>query len=219
MANGVRPLPTTYSQIIKRVLDVTLAGIGLSILWPLLLLVALAVKFDSFGPALYRGRRAGLNGHPFDILKFRTMIVGADKIGGPSTAGDDPRITHLGLALRRYKIDELPQLVNVFLGHMSIVGPRPEVLSEVSNYSVEERQLLTVRPGITDWASLRFRDEGRILAGSLDPHQAYREKIRPEKVKLGLKYVRQQSLRIDLKILVETMQALIGDKDGNGAVD
>ncbi len=206
-------------QIVKRVLDTVLAGLGLCVLWPLLLLIALAVKFDSFGPALYRGRRAGLNGHPFNILKFRTMIVDADKIGGPSTAGDDPRITHLGLILRKYKIDEFPQLVNVLLGHMSFVGPRPEVLSEVSNYSAEERQLLTVRPGITDWASLRFRDEGRILAGSPDPHQLYREKIRPEKVKLGLKYVRQQSLRIDLKILVETMRALIGVKDGNGAVD
>lgn len=210
-------LPTRYARIVKRGLDVALAGIGLSILWPLLLLVALAVKFDSLGPALYRGRRAGLNGHPFDILKFRTMIVGADQIGGPSTASDDPRITQLGLTLRRYKIDELPQLVNVFLGQMSIVGPRPEVLSEVSNYSAEERQLLTVRPGITDWASLRFRDEGRILAGSANPHQVYCEKIRPEKVKLGLKYVRQQSLRIDLKILAETIGALIRVK--NGAVD
>lgn len=219
MVNGVPSLPIRYAQIVKRVLDIALAGIGLSTLWPLLLLVALAVKFDSIGPALYRGRRAGLNGHPFDILKFRTMIVGADQIGGPSTAGDDPRITQLGLTLRKYKIDELPQLVNVFLGQMSIVGPRPEVLSEVSNYSAEEWQLLTVRPGITDWASLRFRDEGQILAGSSNPHQAYCEKIRPEKVKLGLKYVRQQSLRIDLQILVQTMRALIGVNVGNGSVD
>lgn len=219
MVNGVPSLPITYAHIVKRVLDVALAGIGLCIVWPLLLLVAFAVKFDSIGPALYRGRRAGLNGYPFDILKFRTMIVDADQIGGPSTAGDDPRITPLGLTLRRYKIDELPQLVNVFLGQMSIVGPRPEVLSEVLNYSAEERQLLTVRPGITDWASLRFRDEGRILAGSPNPHQVYCEKIRPEKVKLGLKYVRQQSLRIDLKILVETMRALIGVKNGDGAVE
>jgi lipopolysaccharide/colanic/teichoic acid biosynthesis glycosyltransferase len=199
-------------QIVKRALDAGLAGLGLCILWPLLLLVALAVKFDSFGPALYRGQRAGLGGRPFDILKFRTMIVGADKIGGPSTAGDDPRITHLGLVLRKYKIDEFPQLINVLLGHMSFVGPRPEVLSEVSSYSAEERQLLTVRPGITDWASLHFRDEGRILAGSADPHQVYREKIRPEKVRLGLQYVRQQSIRIDFEILFETIRALIGNK-------
>ncbi len=204
--------PFIYMQIVKRVLDAVLAGLGLFILWPLLFPIALAVKFDSSGPALYRGRRAGLGGRPFDILKFRTMIVGADKIGGPSTAGDDPRITHLGLILRKYKIDEFPQLINVLLGQMSFVGPRPEVLSEVSNYSAEERQLLSVRPGITDWASLRFRDEGRILAGSADPHQLYRETIRPEKVRLGLQYVRQQSIRIDFEILFQTIRVLIGSK-------
>lgn len=196
-----------------------MAGAGICVLWPLLLVVALAVKFDSFGPALYRGRRAGLNGHPFDILKFRTMIVGADKIGGPSTPSDDPRITRLGVVLRKYKIDEFPQLINVLFGHMSFVGPRPEVLSEVSTYSAEERQLLTVRPGITDWASLRFRDEGAILAGSSDPHQAYREKIRPGKMKLGLKYVRQQSLRIDFQIILETIRTLFGANGRNEATD
>lgn len=138
------------------------------------------------------------------------MVVGADGLGGPTTASDDPRITRVGLTLRKYKIDEFPQLINVLLGHMSLVGPRPEVLSEVSTYSAEERELLTVRPGITDWASLRFRDEGGILAGSSDPHLEYQQKIRPEKMKLGLQYVRKKSLRTDLTILLETIGVLIG---------
>jgi len=193
----------------KRLFDLTLAGIGLCLLWPLLLVIALAVKFDSFGPALYRGSRAGLQGQPFLILKFRTMVVGADKLGGPSTANDDPRITRFGRFLRKYKLDEFPQLVNVFAGEMSFVGPRPEVLSEVQAYSAEERELLTVRPGITDWASLRFRDEGGVLAGSNDPHQAYREKIRPEKIKLGLQYVRRHSFLTDLVILLQTAKTVV----------
>lgn len=173
-------------------------------------MIGLAVKFDSFGPALYRGTRAGFQGQPFFILKFRTMVVGADKLGGPSTANDDPRITHLGRFLRKYKLDEFPQLINVVAGEMSFVGPRPEVLSEVQTYSAEERELLAVRPGITDWASLRFRDEGRILAGSDNPHRTYLETIRPEKIKLGLQYVRQHSFLCDLVILIETAKAIVG---------
>lgn len=187
-----------------------LAGFCLCVLWPLLLVIALAVKFDSFGPALYRGSRVGFQGEPFSILKFRTMVVGADKLGGPSTANDDPRITRFGKFLRKYKLDEFPQLINVFTGEMSFVGPRPEVLSEVQEYSAEERELLTVRPGITDWASLRFRDEGEILAGNADPHQTYRKKIRPEKIKLGLEYVRRRSFFTDLLILMETARTVLG---------
>lgn len=194
----------------KRFFDIALAGVCLCVLWPLLLVIALAVKFDSFGPALYRGSRAGVQGRPFWILKFRTMVVGADKLGGPSTANDDPRITRIGKFLRTYKLDEFPQLINVFTGEMSFVGPRPEVLSEAQTYSTEERELLTVRPGITDWASLRFRDEGRILAGSGDPHQAYRERIRPEKIRLGLQYVRRRSFLTDLSILFETAKTVVG---------
>lgn len=194
----------------KRFSDIALAGVFLCILWPVLLVIALAVKFDSFGPALYRGSRAGVQGRPFLILKFRTMVVGAERLGGPSTANDDPRITRLGRFLREYKLDELPQLINVFAGEMSFVGPRPEVLSEAQTYSTEERELLSVRPGITDWASLRFRDEGRILAGSDDPHQAYRERIRPEKIRLGLQYVRRRSFLTDLSILFETAKAVMG---------
>lgn len=193
----------------KRLFDLVLAGLCLFALWPLLLVIALAVKFDSSGPAVYRGTRAGFQGRPFSILKFRTMVVGADKLGGPSTANDDTRITRFGKFLRKYKLDEFPQLINVFAGEMSFVGPRPEVLSEVETYSAEEHQLLTVRPGITDWASLRFRDEGRILEGTADPHRAYREQIRPEKIKLGLQYVGRHTFFIDLMILLETARTIV----------
>jgi len=194
----------------KRVFDFMFAGVLLCVLWPLLLVIAAAVKADSLGPALYRGSRAGFQGRPFLILKFRTMVLGADRLGGPSTANDDPRLTRFGKFLRKYKLDEFPQLINVFTGEMSFVGPRPEVLSEVQAYSTEERELLTVRPGITDWASLQFRDEGGILEGTGDPHQAYRKIIRPEKIKLGLQYVRQRSFFTDMVILAETARTVVG---------
>ncbi|MGH9521631.1 MAG: sugar transferase, partial [Terriglobales bacterium] len=143
------------------------------------------------------------------IYKFRSMVVNADKIGGPSTSADDPRVTRIGAFLRRYKMDELPQLINVFTGEMSFVGPRPEVLDEVSRYTDEEKHLLDVRPGITDWSSIKFRNEGEILRGAVDPHAAYLEKIRPEKVRLGLQYVRERSLITDCRILVQTLKAVI----------
>jgi len=137
------------------------------------------------------------------------MVVDADKIGGPSSAADDPRITRIGGLLRRYKLDELPQLINVLKGEMSFVGPRPEVMQEVLLYTEEEKRLLDVRPGITDWASIRFRNEGEILRGTQDPHQAYREKIRPEKIRLGLEYVRNHSFLMDCKIILGTLRAIL----------
>ncbi len=142
------------------------------------------------------------------MLKFRTMVVNADKIGGPSTSADDPRVTRIGAFLRRYKLDELPQLINVVKGEMSFVGPRPEVLDEVNKYTSEERKLLSVRPGITDWASIKFRNEGEILRGSPDPHATYLEKIRPEKVRLGLEYVDKSSLMTDIRIILGTLKAI-----------
>jgi lipopolysaccharide/colanic/teichoic acid biosynthesis glycosyltransferase len=138
------------------------------------------------------------------MYKFRTMVTNADKIGGPSTADTDPRLTKTGRFLRRYKLDELPQLVNVLKGDMSFVGPRPQVTDEVAGYTPEEREILSVRPGITDWASLRFHNEGEILAGHADPDAAYAELIRPEKMRLGLEYVRRGTFRDDLDILVKT---------------
>ena len=192
----------------KRVFDLLAATAGLILLGPLLLLLALWIKLGSPGPVFYRGQRAGRGGKPFRIFKFRTMVVNADKIGGPSSSADDPRITRIGGFLRRYKLDELPQLLNVFKGEMSFVGPRPEVLEEVHGYSDDERRLLSVRPGITDWASIKFRNEGEILRGSPDPHQTYREKIRPEKIRLGLEYVENHSFWTDCSILLRTMKVI-----------
>ena len=195
--------------MVKRVFDIVGSVIGLVILAPLLCLVSILIKLNSPGSVFYRGLRAGRFGTPFKIFKFRTMVVNADRIGGPSTPEDDPRITRIGAWLRRYKLDELPQLLNVFKGEMSFVGPRPEVIDEVRLYNDEERRLLDVRPGITDWASVKFRNEGAILRGSADPHQTYREEIRPEKVRLGLAYVREHSMLTDFRILVSTFRALV----------
>ena len=161
------------------------------------------------GPVLYRGVRVGIGGRPFVMYKFRTMVIDADRIGGPSTANDDPRLTAVGRTLRRYKLDELPQLFNVLRGDMSIVGPRPQVLEEVRLYSPEERQLLTVKPGITDWASLRFHNEGEILEGHTDPNLAYAQLIRPEKMRLALAYVRTGSVIEDVRIVLATARLAI----------
>jgi lipopolysaccharide/colanic/teichoic acid biosynthesis glycosyltransferase len=194
---------------VKRLFDVIASCAGLGVLLPLLAVLTIAIKRESKGPVFYRGLRAGRYGKPFRIFKFRTMVVNADKIGGPTSSADDPRITRVGDFLRRYKLDELPQLINVLKGEMSLVGPRPEVVQEVLLYTEEEKRLLEVRPGITDWASIRFRNEGEILRGSADPHQAYREKIRPEKIRLGLEYVRSHSFLTDCRIIVNTLKALV----------
>ena len=196
--------------MLKRTFDLILALCALVLLGPLLLLVAVLIKLDDGGPVLYRGVRIGRAGVPFRICKFRTMVMNADRLGGPSTPDDDPRITKPGLWLRRSKLDELPQLLNVMSGKMSFVGPRPEVAREVALYSDEERALLRVRPGITDWASIRFRDEGAILRGATDPHETYRRVIRPEKMRLALEYVRTASLATDVQILLATLRAVVG---------
>jgi lipopolysaccharide/colanic/teichoic acid biosynthesis glycosyltransferase len=196
--------------VLKRTFDLILALCALALLGPLLLLIAVLIKLDNGGPVFYRGVRIGRAGVPFRICKFRTMVVNADRLGGPSTPDDDPRITKPGRWLRRSKLDELPQLLNVVSGKMSFVGPRPEVPQEVSLYSDEERALLLVRPGITDWASIRFRDEGAILRGAADPHETYRRVIRPEKMRLALEYVRTASLATDVRILLATLRSVVG---------
>jgi lipopolysaccharide/colanic/teichoic acid biosynthesis glycosyltransferase len=151
----------------------------------------------------------GKDGKPFKIFKFRTMIPDAEKLGIYSTADDDPRITRIGRVLRKYKIDELPQLINVLKGEMSFVGPRPEVPAYVEKFTEEEKKILSVRPGITDWASLWDVDEGAILAGSPDPDKAYEELIRPTKIRLQLKYVREHSFFTDIKIIILTLLSII----------
>ena len=195
----------------KRILAMVVSAAAILALSPLLTVIALLIKREDGGPVLYSGVRAGLNGHPFRMHKFRTMTVNADKIGGPNTPDDDPRITQIGCKLRNYKLDELPQLWNVLVGEMSLVGPRPQVLEEVALYSEEERHLLTVRPGITDWASIRFRNEGEILRGAADPYEAYRNHIRPEKIQLGLAYVNHASVATDIRILASTAKSILSD--------
>jgi lipopolysaccharide/colanic/teichoic acid biosynthesis glycosyltransferase len=193
----------------KRIFDSISSAIALVVLAPVFLLEAICIKLDSPGPVFYRGLRAGRYGKPFRIFKFRTMVVNADRIGGPSSPADDPRITRVGAFLRRYKLDELPQLINVVNGEMSFVGPRPEVPQYVAMFSAEEKIILNVPPGITDWASILNSDEGAILAGSPDPERTYLEKIRPEKIRLQLEYVRNHSFRTDLRILLETFKILL----------
>lgn len=196
-------------QKAKRVLDLVAAAAVVTAASPVMVVLAVWVRSEDDGPALYRGLRVGLNGQPFLMYKFRTMVIEADRIGGPSTANDDPRLTRVGTFLRRWKLDELPQFLNVIRGEMSIVGPRPQVVEDVARYTEDDRRLLSVRPGITDWASIRFRDEGAILEG-LDPDEGYDRLIRGEKLALGLHYVETASLRTDLRIVVETAKCLVG---------
>ena len=193
----------------KRIFDLILSVIGLLILSPFLIAVGLIIKFSDYGPVFYRGERVGLNGRLFKIFKFRTMVVDAEKIGGSSTSDDDERITKIGKKLRKYKLDELPQLLNVLVGDMSIVGPRPEVKYYTDQFNEEERLILSVRPGITDWASIWNADEGAVLAGAEDPDKAYEELIRPTKLGLQLKYVEKKSFFVDIKIIFLTILAII----------
>ncbi|MBV8051048.1 MAG: sugar transferase [Acidobacteriaceae bacterium] len=192
----------------KRLFDVLLSLMGLVAIGPILAVIAVLIRLDSKGPVLYRGLRAGRWGRPFLILKLRTMVEDAEQLGGAETASDDPRITRLGGFLRQYKLDEFPQLFNVLKGDMSLVGPRPEVLDEVACYSSQEQEVLRVRPGITDWASLRFHHEGEILRGSQDPHRTYHEKIQPEKLRLQLEYVQHHSVLMDFWIICRTFHAI-----------
>jgi lipopolysaccharide/colanic/teichoic acid biosynthesis glycosyltransferase len=194
--------------MVKRIFDFLGSLLGLVALSPVLLLIALLIKVDSRGPVFYRGVRVGLFGGVFKIFKYRTMILNADKVGGSSTPDDDPRLTRLGKFLRRYKLDELPQLINVLKGDMSLVGPRPQVQWAVDLYTPEQRTVLTVRPGITDYASVHFPNEGEILKGSTNPDQDYMEKIHPKKMRLSLEYVRERSLWVDLKIIFQTIAAI-----------
>jgi lipopolysaccharide/colanic/teichoic acid biosynthesis glycosyltransferase len=195
----------------KRLFDIVIAAGALLILSPLLALIAIMIKREDGGPVFYRGVRVGRFGRPFRMLKFRTMIVDAEKAGGSSTAANDPRITRCGHWLRSFKLDELPQFVNVLRGEMSLVGPRPQVAWAVELYSAAQRDaLLSVRPGITDYASVKFSNEAEILRDSADQDRAYLELIAPEKIRLGMLYVQQHGLLTDLRILGLTIRNLIG---------
>jgi lipopolysaccharide/colanic/teichoic acid biosynthesis glycosyltransferase len=207
----LKPASSYAFSPLKRGFDVIFAAIWLGILSPLLLLVSIAIKLDSRGPVFYRGVRIGLLGRPFGIFKFRTMIPDAELVGTTSTGHRDPRITRVGRLLRPLKLDELPQLLNVLRGEMSIVGPRPEVEEHTRAYSPEERVILSVLPGITDYASIHFIDLNR-LVGSEDPRRVFIEKYRSEKNRLRVLYVQQQSFRTDLGIICRTFLRLFWRK-------
>lgn len=195
--------------MVKRFFDIAAASFGLLLMSPFLLWIAWRIRQEDGGAVFYRGVRVGFNGKLFRIFKFRTMVMNAEKLGGFSTSDDDLRITRIGKFLRKYKLDELPQLINVLIGDMSLVGPRPEVKNFTDIYTKEEMAILSVRPGITDWASIWNVDEGAVLAGAADPEKAYEELIRPTKLKLQLKYVHEHSFLTDMKIIVLTVLAII----------
>jgi lipopolysaccharide/colanic/teichoic acid biosynthesis glycosyltransferase len=192
----------------KRLLDVTVVILGLTVLSPILVLVAVAIWLQDFHSPFYVAARAGRGERPFRMIKFRSMVVRADRSGVDSTAAKDSRITPVGRLIRKTKLDEVPQLWNVLLGQMSLVGPRPNVLRETAIYTAEEKRLLSVRPGITDLASIVFADEGEILQGAADPDLRYNKVIRPWKSRLGLLYIdRHGSVLLDLRIILLTIRS------------
>lgn len=196
--------------MLKRLFDVIFSLFGLILVFPLFLVIAVLIKRESSGPVFFRGERVGKNGKLFKMFKFRSMVMNAEKLGGPSTSADDPRLLKIGKFLRRYQLDELPQLINILRGQMSFVGPRPEVASEVETYDKEtKRIILSIKPGMTDLATLEDIHEGEILRGAKDPHQAYRELIKPQKLKLAKEYVKNQSFWLDIKIILKTLKSAI----------
>jgi lipopolysaccharide/colanic/teichoic acid biosynthesis glycosyltransferase len=196
-------------SVSMRALDVVLSLIGLIVFSPVILAAMVAVWWqDGFSP-FYVARRAGRGERPFEMVKLRSMVKNADRTGVASTSNTDMRITRVGHLIRRYKLDEITQLWNVLKGDMSLVGPRPNVLQAVAGYSPEEKKLLTVRPGITDLASIVFSDEGEILRGSPDPDLLYEQIIRPWKSRLGLFYVEKRSLALNLRLIVLTLIAIV----------
>ena len=193
----------------KRALDVCGSTLGLVLLGPLFLMIALAIVMEDGGPVLFRQQRVGRGGRLFRLWKFRTMHVGAEYAGGQLTVGRDPRITRVGHWLRRAKLDELPQLLNVLRGEMSLVGPRPEVPRYVALYTPEQRAVLNEIPGITDPASLRYYDESIELARAADPERMYVEQIMPEKIRLNLEYAVRATPATDLVVVLSTLRRLI----------
>jgi lipopolysaccharide/colanic/teichoic acid biosynthesis glycosyltransferase len=196
--------------VAKRIFDIFSSLIGLIILSPFLLLISLLVLFSSRGGIFYRQTRVGKNDKNFRLWKFRTMKPDSDKKGLLTVGGRDPRVTRIGYFLRKYKLDELPQLINVLVGEMSVVGPRPEVRKYVDMYSPEQLRVLDVQPGITDYASIEYSNENELLAKSSDPEKTYIEEIMPAKLKLNMKYIEEKSLGTDLKIIFRTIGKVFG---------
>ena len=192
-----------------RLLDIVLSLLGLIFLLPIFLILAVWIKFDSQGSIFFRQIRVGKDGRDFRIYKFRTMIVNAEKMGIITIGERDPRITNSGYFLRKYKLDELPQLINVLKGEMSFVGPRPEVRKYVEMYNQEQLKILTVKPGITDYASIEYINEDEILGKSLDPEKTYIEEIMPQKIKYNMKYINNKTVIEYFKIIFLTIIKII----------
>ena len=193
----------------KRAFDLAAAGVGIVILSPVILCLACLVKLESPGPVFYRGTRTGQFGRPFRIFKFRTMVADAESRGGPSTALNDPRLTRVGPFLRKYKLDELPQLINILKGEMSVVGPRPQVDRYTAAYTDEQKAILDVKPGLTDYASIEFMDLDRRL-GNENVDEKYAREIEPRKNELRMQYVRDSSLSADFRIIGKTLARMTG---------
>jgi lipopolysaccharide/colanic/teichoic acid biosynthesis glycosyltransferase len=199
----------TPNLFIKRLFDLFFSLIGLVLLSPLFFILALWIKLDSQGPVFFRQSRVGLHGKPFRIYKFRTMFSGAESQGRQITVGDDPRITASGRFLRKYKFDELPQLINVFLGDMSLVGPRPEVPRYVEMFKIAYGPVLQVQPGITDYAAIEFRDEEEVLKKYDNPEEGYIKEVLPRKIEFYQRYLRERGFWTDLKLIFRTLQKLV----------
>ena len=201
-----------FNNFLIRSFDIILSFILLILISPLFICVLLIIFFQDFNNPFYIAKRVGKDNKIFNMFKLRTMIVNADKTGVDSTADDDQRITSIGNKIRKYKLDEIPQIFNVLIGQMSFVGPRPNVLRETELYSQEEKKLLSVRPGITDFASICFSDEGEILKGSKDPDIDYNQLIRPGKNYLGLFYISHRSLMLNISLIILTALAIVNKK-------
>lgn len=195
----------------KRLFDIVASGCGLILLSPIFLVLAIWIKLDSKGPVFYKQVRVGRGNKDFYLYKFRSMRVGADKAGLITVGGRDPRVTRSGYYIRKYKLDELPQLINVIKGDMSLVGPRPEVRKYVDMYTPEQMHVLDVRPGITDMASIRYRNENELLEKAEDPDKYYIEVIMPDKLGINLEYVANHSFWYDMKLIFSTFLAIIKD--------
>ncbi|ALQ39175.1 glycosyl transferase [Fusobacterium hwasookii ChDC F174] len=194
--------------MLKRIFDIILSLFGLIILLPFMIIIAILIKLDSKGPVFFKQVRVTKNGREFKIFKYRTMKIGSDKYS-QITVGKDDRITKIGMFLRKYKLDEIPQLINVLLGDMSLVGPRPEVPKYVALYTEGQKEILKVRAGITDYASIEFSDENDLLASEADPEKAYIEKIMPKKIELNKKYLSEISMLTDIKIILLTIKKIL----------
>lgn len=195
--------------MIKRLFDIVFSFFGLLILLPILLIIAIGIKVESKGAVFYKQTRVGRHNQHFKIFKFRTMFVGSDIKGLLTLGNNDNRVTKVGYYLRKYKLDELPQLINVFIGNMSFVGPRPEVRKYVDYYSKEDLQILNVKPGITDYASIAFRDEAELLKDTDNPEKLYIENIMPKKIALNKKYISNPSVFTDVKIILKTFSTIL----------